>query len=53
MLILMVEVLLVNYYCDEVIFVEKLLVYFMVLLLVFCEEVGSVGCDMKGLICLY
>lgn len=52
-LILIVEVLLINYFVGEVIFVEKLLVYVMVLMFSFCFEVGLVGCDICGLIWMY
>lgn len=49
--ILIVEVLVINYYCEDILKVEDLLRKYIVFSVCFCFEVGFVGCDMCGLIC--
>lgn len=50
-LILIVEVLLINFVCDEIFVVKDLLIKMIVYMFCFCSEVGSYGCDICGLIC--
>lgn len=52
-LILILEVLLINIVCDEIVDVECLLLCMIVYLMCFCVEVGSGGCDVCGMICQY
>lgn len=49
----MVEVLLINLVCDEIIDEDQLLIKMMVYMFCFCFEVGFYGCDICGLICMY
>lgn len=52
-LILILEVLLINIVCDEIVDVDQLLLCMIVQLMCFCVEVGSGGCDVCGMICQY
>lgn len=51
--VFMVEVLLMNYLCDEILDEVVLLVLCCVYMLCFCCEVGSYGKDVCGLNWLY
>lgn len=48
-----VEVLINSFYVGEQFSVDELLLIFVGFSVVFCCEVGSVGCDVCGLICVY
>lgn len=52
-LILIVEVLIINMYWDEIFLGDSLLINYVVFSVCFCLEVGLVGCDICGLICQY
>lgn len=47
----MVEVLLINIVCDEILDVKLLFVKMIVYMFCFCLEVGLYGCDIWGFIC--
>lgn len=52
-LIFIVEVLVINLYCDEILSGDQFLIVYIVYSVCFCFEVGFVGRDICGFICQY